>query len=495
MKTHPGLLSIVALVSVLVLGPAIAGAQFGTPPTQSSSTKTTTTTTTTTGQVVFGQPAWLQQVTLKVPSFAGSGLLNNAAPFLADVRVDHANLTYREGDTLSIDFKAEQNAYLYLIYHQADGKILLLFPNQAHITNLVPALQNTTVPQTGDFRFRITPPFGTEVLQVLATLQPVDELDQLVKNTGSAAPVPAEAFTALEQRLKKDTGSWTEHRVPVQTISKSAVEPGHKPSRVGLFVGVNRFQVETDDEKKKDVNLRFRLGAELMAKTLRERGGLDPDRTKTLVAEEATRANIEAAFTRWLPSATKPGDTVFVFYAGHGGLVKNLDGTKPDGKDGVLSTYNNSFLGQKLTDDARDVATRENFISDTTLARWLQELPGRQIVLLISSCHAASMIDSRLLTKFASREATRVKGISDVNSVVMVSCFPEESTLSEWHKPVWMAQYLAEAMAKLPAPVTLERAFEYYRQEHRRRLTQEKKTGFHEPLLTDTALLPVSLVP
>jgi hypothetical protein len=232
-----------------------------------------------------------------------------------------------------------------------------------------------------------------------------------------------------------------------------------------------------------------------MAKVMRERGQLDPERTKTLVAEEATRANIEAAITRWLPSVTQPGDTVFLFYAAHGGLVKNLDGTKPDGKDGVLTTYNNAFLGQRLTDDARDSATRENFISDATLARWLQELPGRQIVLMISSCHAASMIDSRLLTKFASREVTRVKGISDVNSVAMVSCFPEETTLSECHKPVWMAQYVSEAMTRLPAPVTLERAFEYYRQEHRRRLTQEGRTGFHEPVLTDTVLLPVSLVP
>ena len=216
---------------------------------------------------------------------------------------------------------------------------------------------------------------------------------------------------------------------------------------------------------------------------------------KTLTGEQATRDNIEAAITRWLPSITRPGDTVFIFYGGHGGLVKNLDGTKPDGKDGVLTTYNNSFEGKKLTSDEWDEQARQNFISDNTLARWLQELPGRQIVLIISSCHAGSMIDAKLLAKFASREAVRVKGISQLNVAVLVSCFPDEQTLSNLKKPVWLAYYLSEAMTQLPSPVTLRKAFDYYRQEHRKRLTQEGDTGFHEPILTDTALLPIALVP
>ncbi len=214
-----------------------------------------------------------------------------------------------------------------------------------------------------------------------------------------------------------------------------------------------------------------------------------------LTGEDATRANIAAAITRWLPSVTQPGDTVFIFYGAHGGLVRNLDGTKPDGKDGVLTTYDNAFQSQKLSDEQWDAEARTHWISDATLARWLQELPGRQIALMISSCHAGAMMDSKLLARFGVREASRVKGISGLNVSVLASCMPDETTLSDATKPVWLAYYLSEAMNRLPGPVTLRQAYEYYKVEHPVRLRQSGSVGFHEPIMTDTALLPIVLVP
>ena len=485
------LLAVLALAAAAVCGQALAQHQaFGTLPTQTTPSGTAATG----GNAGFGQPNWLPAKPA-VPAFSGAVLLNDRPPFLAGVIANHSDLAYREGDTLSVDFTAERDAYLYLIYHQADGKSLLLFPNEAHIANYVGAQKWVTIPgKDQEFRFRVSAPFGTEVLQVLATLNPAPELDALVSKTGRAAPVAQEVINALHARLSKDLSSWTENRVPVRTAAGSQpLVKRDKSSRVGLFIGVNKFEV--GEEKGEGKNARFRLGAELMAKVMVERGQLDAQRAKTLTGEQATRDNIEAAITRWLPGVTQPGDTVFIFYGGHGGLIKNLDGTKPDGKDGVLTTYNNAFQAKKLSEDDWDTEARQNWISDNTLARWLQELPGRQIALIISSCHAGSMIDAKLLAKFASREATRVKGISALNVAVMVSCFPDEQTLSHTQKPVWLAQYLSEAMTKLPAPVTLEKAFDYYRQQHRARLAQEGDTGFHEPILTDTALLPITLVP
>lgn len=489
-----GLTAIVLLCAATALGQGTTHVPFGTLPTQNPPAATTTVSTGTSsgGSSSFGQPPWLAQST--VPAFPGSVLFNQNPPFLCGVKVNRSDLSYREGDTLTVEFTAEREAYLYLIYHQANGESVLLYPNEAHIVSRVPARQWVTIPPPGeDFRFRVTAPFGTEVLQVLASLKPVDELDGLVKRIGRAAPVSQQVINTLHGRLKQDLTNWAEYRLPITTRAKTEQVPTHKATRVGLFVGVNRFQVEKEGER--DKNVRFRLGAELMANTMLQRGQLNPDLTKTLTDQQATRENIEAAITRWLPSVTKPGDTVFIFYAGHGGLVKNLDGTKTDGKDGVLTTYNNAFAGGKLTHDQWDEQARANFITDNTLARWLQELPGRQIALIISSCHAGSMIDAKLLAKFASREATRVKGISEMNVVVLASCLPDESTLSNLDKPVWLANDLAEAMAKLSAPVTLQRAFDYYRNAHHQRLAKQGDTGYHEPVLTDTALLPIVLVP
>lgn len=457
-----------------------------TPATQPSSTTPTTGSTSTVG--------WIPQPT--VPAFPGAALFNDQPPFLAGVRVNRDDLVYREGETLKIEFTAERDAYLYLIYHQADGQSALLFPNEAKSDNRVAGRQWVSVPAAGEeFRFRITAPFGTEVLQVIATTKPSPELDGLVARTGRAAPVSAEVLGRLQQRLAGDRNTWTEHRLPIQTVAKSQPSPTRKANRVGLFVGINQFQVGEEKDGSEGRNARFRLGAELMCKTMLERGGLDPQRAKLLTGKDATRENIEAAVTRWLPSVSAPGDTVFLFYAGHGGLIKNLDGTKPDGKDGVLTTYNNAFQSKKLNEDDWDAEARANWISDIALARWLQELPGRQIVVLVSSCHSAAIIDGKLLAKFGSREVARVKGISAVNVVVMTSCMPDETTLSNVKKPVYLSLYLSEAMAKLPAPVTLQQAFDYYRQQHRLRLEREGDIGYHEPVLTDLALLPIVLVP
>jgi hypothetical protein len=425
------------------------------------------------------------------PEFPGSALFNDRPAFLAGVKVNHEDLFYREGEHLAMEFVAEREAHLYLIYHQADGKSFLLFPNEARTDNRVAAKQPVGVPRAGEaFRFRITPPFGTEVLQVVATLQPAAELDRLMANTGRAAPVPQDAIAKLHERLKSDLTSWTEHRVPIRTAPRAEEPPPRKAERVGLFVGVSQFQVND----KKD-GQRFQLGADLMAKTLTERDRVDSQKVKSLTGPAATRANIEEAVTRWLPSVSQPGDTVFIFYAGHGGTIKNLDGTKPDGKDGVLSVYDNDWESRKMTSDEWDNTARSRFISDDALARWLQELPGRQIVLLVSSCHAGSIIDARVLARFCSREAVRVKGISALNIAVVASSSPDEVTLSTLSKPVWLATFLAEAMTKLPAPVTLRQAVDYYRREHRLRLEKTGDVGYHEPVYTDMTLLPIVLTP
>jgi hypothetical protein len=89
----------------------------------------------------------------------------------------------------------------------------------------------------------------------------------------------------------------------------------------------------------------------------------------------------------------------------------------------------------------------------------------------------------------------RVKGISALNIAVVASSSPDEVTLSTIGKPVWLATFLAEAMTKLPAPVTLRQAFEYYRNEHKVRLEKTGDVGYHEPVYTDMTLLPIVLTP
>jgi hypothetical protein len=431
-------------------------------------------------------------------AFPGAGLFNDQPPFLVGVRVDHKDLCYEQGDKLAAEFTAERESHLYLIYHQADGKSLLLFPNEVRPENRIAAKEPVIIPPPGqDFRFRIGPPFGTEVLQVIASLKPLEELDGLVQKTGTAPIVGREVIDNLKERLSKDPDSWTEHRVAVRTAAKQAMPPQHKASRVGLFIGVNKYQ----NEKLCMPAERFKLGAELLAKTFVERGSVDPHNVKTIVAEEATRANFEEAVVKWLPSVSQPGDTVFIFYAGHGTTIKNLDGSKPDGRDGLISTYDNDPGEGIKSQEEFEARLRKQMISDEALARWLEELNGRQIVLFLETCHAGSMIDQQTLGRFFIREAAAVKGIAQLNVSVIVACAPDESGYNNPDKAALMALYIADAMETLPKPVTLPQAFEHYLAGQKRFLAELSKkadmplTGQQQPMLIDMSLLPIVLAP
>jgi hypothetical protein len=424
------------------------------------------------------------------PDFPGAALFNSHPAFLVGVKVNHPGLEFHEGDSLIVTCTAERDAHLYLIYHQADGTSRLLFPNEARPESRIAAGQPLMVPPPGgDFRFRVRPPLGREVLQVVATLKAAPELEALVAKTGRAPPVSGEVLARLCQRLKADPDAWSEHRVPIATLAREEMPPAGNPDRAGLFIGVNRQKIGHETW------IRFKLGAEQMAKVMAERGKVDPQRSRVLVDDEASRANIEQAVTRWLPSVSRPGDTVFIFYCGHGGTLHNLDGSRPDGRDGVLTTYDNDFQNRRLSPSEWEAGCRQAFITDTALARWLQELSGRQVAMLISSCHSGSMLDEKVLAQFLAREAARVKGISQLNVAVVASSLPDETTLSPLDKPVWLSQFLAEAMTQLPRPVTLEQAFDYYREKHKARLERSGTAGWHEPVFTNNALVPIVLAP
>lgn len=427
------------------------------------------------------------------PDFPGAGLFNDKPPFLVGVVMNRPDMLYHEGETLSAQFTAEKDAYLYLIYHQADGQSLLMFPNEAKKDNRIPAGKTVTIPPAmQDFRFRVGPPLGAEVFQVVASLKPLEELDGLVKKTGQTAVIPRELLDKLRERLLKDTASWTEHRVPIRTVAKETPPPERKPMRVGLFIGVNEYQ----NEKTCKPFDQLRRNAEGMAKAFTERGKIDAEHSKLITGKEATRANIEEAIVQWLPSVSQPGDTVFIFYTGHGMTLKNVDGTKPDGRDGVLTTYDNDIGSGITSREEAEGLLRSRLITDDALARWLQELSGRQIVLMLESCYSGGMIDAATLNKFFAREAARVKGISQLNVVVIAGCSSDETVRTYTNEPFsQMPRWIIDAMSRLPTPVTTRQAFEHYRQGAGQWMREKNMIGIMEPIMTDSALLPIMLVP
>mmetsp|Transcript_18392 Transcript_18392/g.51268 ORF Transcript_18392/g.51268 Transcript_18392/m.51268 type:complete len:301 (-) Transcript_18392:752-1654(-) len=92
-----------------------------------------------------------------------------------------------------------------------------------------------------------------------------------------------------------------------------------------------------------------------------------------------TRANILNAF-KWLIRGAKPGDSLLLHYSGHGGKVKNHDGTEASGYDQTLIPLDHAKAGHILDDDVHDALCRK--------------LPkGTRLTAIFDCCHSETIMD------------------------------------------------------------------------------------------------------
>jgi len=168
-------------------------------------------------------------------------------------------------------------------------------------------------------------------------------------------------------------------------VSAAAPHSSYAPNHWALIVGISDYQ-NFGDEIGGDLP-----GAVNDANAFRDvavsRFGVPPENVRLILDAEATRANIEAAFTEWLPSVVGPNDLVWVFFAGHGSQVWDEDGDEEDGLEETICP----------TDVARGSPDMD--IVDDEVALWLAGIPAAQVVVLWDKCHAES--STRSATPFA----------------------------------------------------------------------------------------------
>jgi hypothetical protein len=297
--------------------------------------------------------------------------------------MDHSTLVYREGETMKVTVEANREGYLYLIYCDANNQAYCLFPNRLQTDNHIPALRKVEVPGPGArFNLRIAPPFGREVLKAIVTPRPVKALDPEAKGRavllgGNAVALDAgqikEAFD--EVRSKNPSADWAEHHVILITVPRGAA-PAAGPKRVGVFIGVGRYKsphIPTlkvcDDDARQ------------LAEVMIRRCGLAKDGTFLLLSEQATLQNIEALIFRKLPQVTRPGDTVIIYWSGHGDRLKVGSGRESHFED-FLVPYDTQ------TGSLEDL--RNSVLRSDTFGRWMQALDGRRVVVILDACHSAA---------------------------------------------------------------------------------------------------------
>ncbi len=382
---------------------------------------------------IAAAPAWAQQRDFTVPS----GSLHSLQPemirqndpgFLVRADVNRASRSYRDGDTLSITVASEADAYLYVLYKQADGKVFQIFPNSVQSQNRVRARQAVQIPDSDDtFRWVIGPPFGTEYVKVIASKEPLEGMSDPAMRAKFFNPVSGRNIKGIELELGKKKMAWAEDCCEITTYAADSSVADSGARRYGLFIGLGEYEylrpvADVVSEGKTQRVLASYPGhrdARLLGGVLREVGHLDG--SKILTNDLAARSKIEEAITRWLPSVAHPGDTAIIYFSGiavavpktHGGadkepqvalacyeqlylahvraLAKQYQDGKLDSEGQQLLQKALQIMGSATTDEERQAALARGFgISNDLLVHWLQALAGRQIILILDAPYSSA---------------------------------------------------------------------------------------------------------
>ncbi len=83
---------------------------------------------------------------------------------------------FAQDDELSFLISLSADAWLYMYYENAEGKVFQLIPSTLYPENRVMAGDFIPFPSSrADFHLQITPPFGAEKVWLIATQKPVNE--------------------------------------------------------------------------------------------------------------------------------------------------------------------------------------------------------------------------------------------------------------------------------------------------------------------------------
>jgi hypothetical protein len=130
------------------------------------------------------------------PQCASGQPAGEMARTLIDVQHNHRGSDHERyllaGDPLSLYVSAASDAdvFVYVLYHDADGDPVLLFPNPWERDNRFRASSRRQIPgRESGITFCIQPPFGHESLQIIASVRPLPELEGKVQERPGPLPV------------------------------------------------------------------------------------------------------------------------------------------------------------------------------------------------------------------------------------------------------------------------------------------------------------------
>ena len=421
------------------------------------------------GPLVAQEPAATSPADPTAPPGLENQLFNEKPSFLVGAQVNRALREYRQGDALTINVTSEEDAYLYVLYQQADGQTFQVYPNKFQPDNLVKARQAVRVPAESDlFRWKVGAPFGKEIIKVIASKEPVDILSKPDLKKGRFNPVNKQAIKGIEIELGDDKPiHWGETDVEIHTFPNTQPPEASLAKRYGVFFGVSKHHYDkyVVEANGKDASMDLfacHRDAQKLAEAMRTAGRLDG--IKIFTNETATKANMQDAITNWLPSISRPGDTVVIYFSGHTGQLPDESGDEADGQDEFLVPHDifgptqfkameKLYDEKKLSDhDRKDFEALRSVVeelgpdaglklieatavTDDQMARWVQRLDGRQVIFISDSCHSGGFAEGETNFKglasdarfdFLQNEAGRLKDLGQSNHALLCAAHTNE---------------------------------------------------------------------
>lgn len=338
-----------------------------------------------------------------------ANLRNDEAAFSVRASVDRKDRTYEQGDLMHVTVQSQSAGYLYLLYKQADGSSKCLFPNMYESDNSIRGGQRITIPTAKQgFRLRCNAPFGDELLVAIVSKRPlvVEKLGARSLTKSVITDVNLESFArAVRKGFDVEAATpvgkpneWAEHTVQIKTFPKRGRgQVASLQQRIGLFVGISQYK----DPNIRDLHICHK-DATIMAVAMKEYGGLDA--IGLLIDEQATRANIEKAF-RELKLKSKPGDEIFIYWSGHGASCADTGGDEADGRDEFLIPHDGNVERVETT-----------MVLDDALGRWVQELDGRKVAVILDACHSGGQATGKGIKGVKDGDGSIIKKDADLPS-------------------------------------------------------------------------------
>ena len=139
------------------------------------------------------KPHNVEQSLASIQDIAGSRLADVPKDFQVEVFTTDGKRAYTEGETVSFRVRSAEDCHIAVLCHQSDGNTVVLFPNRFASNTLIPPNKPIDVPGThkSGFEIVIGPPFGSDVVEVIACSKPSElhkTLAQFASTAGEQQP-------------------------------------------------------------------------------------------------------------------------------------------------------------------------------------------------------------------------------------------------------------------------------------------------------------------